>query len=164
MIDYQNEVFMKIVYFDVEDYETKFLKKHNENKFTYFLEHNSLNDITKINPQYIDAEIISVFKSSQITKSVLKQFTNLKLIALRSVGYNNIDIDSMPLSELISFVQQNPSVLKRPIILNEKSMVVGYDESEIEIFDQQIKNLIVLETWLSLLDRHCLHHKSESPF
>ena len=31
MIDYQNEVFMKIVYFDVEDYETKFLKKHNEN-------------------------------------------------------------------------------------------------------------------------------------
>ena len=54
---------------------------------------------------------------------------------------NNIDIDSMPLSELISFVQQNPSVLKRPIILNEKSMVVGYDESEIEIFDQQIKNL-----------------------
>ena len=93
MIDYQNEVFMKIVYFDVEDYETKFLKKHNENKFTYFLERNPLNDITKINPQYIDAEIISVFKSSQITKSVLKQFTNLKLIALRSVGYNNIDID-----------------------------------------------------------------------
>ena len=56
-------------------------------------------------------------------------------------GSKNIDIDSMPLSELISFVQQNPSVLKRPIILNEKSMVVGYDESEIEIFDQQIKNL-----------------------
>lgn len=93
MIDYQNEVFMKIVYFDVEDYETKFLKKHNENKFTYFLERSPLNNITKINPQYIDAEIISVFTSSQITKSVLKQFTNLKLIALRSVGYNNIDID-----------------------------------------------------------------------
>lgn len=84
---------MKIVYFDVEDYETKFLKKHNENKFTYFLEHNSLNDITKINPQYLDADIISAFTSSRITKTVLQQFSNLKLIALRCVGYNNIDID-----------------------------------------------------------------------
>ena len=93
MVDYQNEVFMKIVYFDVEDYETKFLKKHNENKFTYFLEHNSLNDITKINPQYLDADIISAFTSSRITKSVLQQFSNLKLIALRCVGYNNVDID-----------------------------------------------------------------------
>lgn len=93
MVDYQNEVFMKIVYFDVEDYETKFLKKHNENKFTYFLEHNSLNDITEINPQYLDADIISAFTSSRITKSVLQQFSNLKLIALRCVGYNNIDID-----------------------------------------------------------------------
>ena len=93
MVDYQNEVFMKIVYFDVEDYEAKFLKKHNENKFTYFLEHNSLNDITKINPQYLDADIISAFTSSRITKSVLQQFSNLKLIALRCVGYNNVDID-----------------------------------------------------------------------
>ena len=93
MIDYQNEVFMKIVYFDVENYEIKFLKKNNESKYNYFLEPNSLNNITEINPEYLDADIISVFTSSQITKSVLEQFKNLKLIALRSVGYNHIDLD-----------------------------------------------------------------------
>ena len=57
------------------------------------MEHNSLNDITEINPQYLDADIISAFTSSRMTKSVLQQFSNLKLITLRCVGYNNIDID-----------------------------------------------------------------------
>ena len=84
---------MKIVYFDVENYEIKFLKKNKENKYNYFLEPNSLNNITEINPEYLDADIISVFTSSQITKSVLEQFKNLKLIALRSVGYNHVDLE-----------------------------------------------------------------------
>lgn len=65
------------------------------------------------------------------------------LISKRSkiIKDNNIDIDDMSINELISFVQKNPSVLKRPIILNEDSLLIGYDEEEIEIFQQQTKNL-----------------------
>lgn len=65
------------------------------------------------------------------------------LISKRSkiIKENNIDIDEMSINELISFVQKNPSVLKRPIILNEDSLLIGYDEEEIEIFQQQTKKL-----------------------
>jgi len=46
----------------------------------------------------------------------------------------HIDVDEMSLNELISFIRENPSVLKRPIILNEKSFQVGYDSEEIGVF------------------------------
>lgn len=84
---------MKIIYFDVESYEEEFLKNSNEGKYTYFLEPNSLNNITEIKPEYLDADVISVFTTSRVNKAVLEQFKNLKLIALRSVGFNHIDTD-----------------------------------------------------------------------
>ena len=39
---------MKIVYFDVENYEEEFLKENNDGKYTYFLEQNPLNDLSPI--------------------------------------------------------------------------------------------------------------------
>ncbi|MDO4377532.1 MAG: Spx/MgsR family RNA polymerase-binding regulatory protein [Erysipelotrichia bacterium] len=64
------------------------------------------------------------------------------LISKRSkiIKDNDIDIDDMSVNELIDFVQKNPSVLKRPIIINENSLLIGYDEEEIEIFEQQPHN------------------------
>lgn len=61
------------------------------------------------------------------------------LISKRSkvISENNIDVDSMSLNEVIRFIQNNPSVLKRPIILNEKSFQVGYDSEEIGVFIPQ---------------------------
>ena len=84
---------MKIVYFDVENYEINFLKDNNENKYDYRLVCEPLNDLEPIQTDFTDAEIISVFTTSRVNKSVLKQFKNLKLIALRSVGYNHIDLE-----------------------------------------------------------------------
>lgn len=84
---------MKIVYFDVENYEEEFLKENNGGKYTYFLEQNPLNDLSPIKKEYEDADIISVFTTSRVNKKVLEQFKNLKLIALRSVGFNHIDTD-----------------------------------------------------------------------
>lgn len=84
---------MKIVYFDVENYEETYLNQHNEGKYTYFLESKPLNDMTKLKEEYADADIISVFTTSRVNKEVLEQFNNLKLIALRSVGFNHIDTD-----------------------------------------------------------------------
>ncbi len=61
------------------------------------------------------------------------------IISKRSkvLSENQIDIDSMSLNELISFIRLNPSVLKRPIILNERSFQVGYDSEEIGVFVPQ---------------------------
>ncbi len=82
---------MKTVFFDVESFEEEFLKKAGNGEF--FLEPNPLNEITPINPEYKDADIISVFTTSRVSKKVLEQFPNLKLIALRSVGFNHIDLE-----------------------------------------------------------------------
>ncbi len=84
---------MKIVYFDVESYEEEFLKNNNEGKFTYYLVPNPLNDLTPVSEEYADADVISVFTTSRVTREVLQQFKNLKLIALRSVGFNHIDLE-----------------------------------------------------------------------
>ena len=84
---------MKIVYFDVESYEREFLDKNNDGKYTYFLDTNPLNDLAPIKSEYADADIISVFTTSRVNRKVLEQFKNLKLIALRSVGFNHIDLD-----------------------------------------------------------------------
>ncbi|MCQ2742159.1 MAG: transcriptional regulator Spx [Bacilli bacterium] len=46
----------------------------------------------------------------------------------------NIKFDDMKISELIEFIRKNPSVLKRPIIVDDKRVQVGYNEEEIEIF------------------------------
>ncbi len=83
----------KVVYFDVEDYEREFLHKENENKYDYRLIESPLNNLLKIEEDLKDAEIISVFTTSRVTKEVLEQFPSLRLIALRSVGFNHIDID-----------------------------------------------------------------------
>lgn len=83
----------KIVYFDVQEDETDFLTKNNEGKYTYYLTPDSLNDLSPLKEEYKDADIISVFTNSRVDEKVLKQFEKLKLIALRSVGFNHIDID-----------------------------------------------------------------------
>lgn len=41
-----------------------------------------------------DAEVIAIFVSSQVTDDLLKEMPKLKLIACRSTGYNNVDLDS----------------------------------------------------------------------
>ena len=40
----------------------------------------------------------------------------------------------MSTTELIYFIQQNPSVLRRPILIDDQKFLVGYDSEEIEIF------------------------------
>lgn len=64
---------------------------------------------------------------------------------------NKIDIDSMSISELVKFIRNNPSVLKRPIIIDDNNFLVGYDNEEIEIF-YRAKNLISC-------DKNCSHYE-----
>ena len=58
------------------------------------------------------------------------------IISTRSkvIKDNKIDIDSMSISELIAFIRQNPSVLKRPIMVDDRKIQVGYNPEEIRVF------------------------------
>lgn len=58
------------------------------------------------------------------------------IISKRSkiIQEKDINVEEMSMNELVGFIQENPSVLKRPIVLNEKTFLVGYDEEEIGAF------------------------------
>lgn len=83
----------KIIYFDVEQDEYNYLKNKNDGNYEYFLIDKALNKLEKLPVEYRDADIISCFTTSRIDEIVLGQFSNLKLIALRSVGYNHVDLE-----------------------------------------------------------------------
>ena len=46
----------------------------------------------------------------------------------------NIDLDELPLKELLDLVQANPGLLRRPIMIDEKRLQVGFNEDEIRRF------------------------------
>lgn len=58
------------------------------------------------------------------------------IISTRSKVISNgqFDIESMTLSELSQFIIDNPSILRRPIIMDDKRLQIGYNEEEIRVF------------------------------
>ena len=65
------------------------------------------------------------------------------IISKRSkiIKESHVDIDSMTINELISFIKANPSILKRPIIVDDHKIQVGYDSEEITVFIPEAKRL-----------------------
>jgi regulatory protein spx len=57
-----------------------------------------------------------------------------------------VDLKTMTLAELIVFIQENPTVLKRPIIVDERKMQVGYNAEEITVFIPREKREAYIKT------------------
>lgn len=59
-----------------------------------------------------------------------------EIISTRSKTFQklNLDIDSLPMKELYQIIIDNPGILRRPIIIDEKRLQVGYNEDEIRRF------------------------------
>lgn len=59
-----------------------------------------------------------------------------EIISTRSKIFQklDVDLDALPLQQLFELIQQNPGLLRRPIILDEKRLQVGYNEDEIRRF------------------------------
>ena len=58
------------------------------------------------------------------------------IISTRSKIFQKLDLDveSLSISELIKLIEENPSLLRRPIILDAKRMQIGFNEAEIRAF------------------------------
>lgn len=97
----------KILFFDVADYEVEFLKRACEGKFQYQLIKESLNSLFNPTKEQEEAQIISCFTTSRVPNEILEKFKNLELIALRSVGFNHIDIDYCRKNNI--FVENTPN-------------------------------------------------------
>lgn len=87
---------------------------------------------------YVEKNIFRTDLDTQELKEILARSENGTddIISKRSkiIKESQIDIDSMSLNQLISFIQENPSVLKRPIMMDEKRFQVGYNAEEIRSF------------------------------
>lgn len=84
---------MKIYFFGVEDWEKlhierKLKEKDIKGEFYFFKEALTLSNVEKAK----DADVISVFIYSKLTRDVIDKMSNLKLIITRSSGYDHIDV------------------------------------------------------------------------
>ncbi len=112
---------------------------------------------------FIEKNIFNVMLDDKEIRYLLKRSENGTddIISKRSkiIQENKVDIESMSIDELVRFVVNNPSVLKRPIILDDMSMQVGYDNEEIDMFRRnEVKRLS------AVCDRHCPHYSSCGEF
>lgn len=70
------------------------------------------------------------------------------IISTRSKIFQKLDVDveDLSVSQLLDLIEENPSLLRRPIILDEKRMQIGFNEDEIRAFlprdyrKQELKN------------------------
>lgn len=77
-----------------------------------------------------------------LTKRELKEILSLtetgteEIIATRSKVYNkfSFDFNDLSFNELVEVIQENPSLLKRPIVMNETKLQIGFNEDEIHQF------------------------------
>lgn len=108
------------------------------------------------NLKYIEKNIFKTLLNEKEIKYLISRTDNGTddLISKRSkiVQENNYDIDSMSIDQLCKFIVDNPSILRRPIIIDDKNLQIGFDEEEIEIFNK-IKGM-------GRCDKSCSHYKT----
>ncbi|WP_099087479.1 transcriptional regulator SpxA [Weissella cibaria] len=83
----------------------------------------------------------NVFKDP-LTRDEIKNILRMtedgteEIISTRSKLFSELDIslDDLSLGELIEMIQKQPALLKRPLMIDEKRMQVGYNEDEIRRF------------------------------
>lgn len=90
------------------------------------------------NLKFIEKNIFTSLLNENEIKHLLMRSENgtEDIISKRSkiIQETKVNIEEFTIKELVQFIQDNPSVLKRPIILNERNFLVGYDEEEIGAF------------------------------
>jgi regulatory protein spx len=77
-----------------------------------------------------------------------------EIISTKSKAFKklNINIDSLSLRELYKIIEENPGLLRKPLILDEKRLQVGFNEEEIRSFLPRNMRIFQLDEVYSLLE------------
>jgi len=64
-----------------------------------------------------------------------------EILATRSQSFKelNLDIEDLPLSQVVELIVKNPKLLRRPILTDGKQLVVGYRPEHLGTFCRKIK-------------------------
>lgn len=108
------------------------------------------------NIAFIEKNIFKVLLNDEEIKYLISRTLNGTddLISKNSkiIKNSNLNIDDMSINELCEYIINNPSILKRPIIIDDKNMLIGYDDEEIEVFNK-LRNI-------AKCDLSCSHYKT----
>lgn len=99
----------------------------------------------KYNIKYLEKNI---FTTPLTRDDIFKMLYNSEggfedIISTRSNIYKERghEIENMKLHELVDFIVANPSILKRPIIVTDYELQVGYNDDDIELFlPEEVRN------------------------
>ena len=87
---------------------------------------------------FVEREMLSKPLSAQEVQEILRMTENGtdEIISFKSKAFRklNIDWESIQLQDLYKIIKDNPSMLRRPIIKDEKRLNVGFNEEEIRSF------------------------------
>lgn len=92
--------------------------------------------------------------TEKITDEELKAILQLtengtkELISQRSQAFRELDIDieDMSLGKVLKLIQRHPGIMRRPILVDDKRLLVGYNEEDIRCFlPRDIRKLELLK-------------------
>jgi len=83
---------MKITFFDTLPHEEIYLKSHMPDGIEAFFVSTSLHSAANVPEESYNSDAVSVFTPSVLNREILQNFSNLKFILLRSVGFSNVDM------------------------------------------------------------------------
>jgi regulatory protein spx len=80
--------------------------------------------------------------SEPLNKEEIKQVLQMtedgteEIISTRSKAFQHLktNLEDLTIDQLLTLVQENPGLLKRPIIMDDKRLQVGFNEDEIRRF------------------------------
>ncbi|WP_283584316.1 transcriptional regulator Spx [Limosilactobacillus difficilis] len=88
--------------------------------------------------------------SEPLTTNEIKQMLQMTengtedIISKRSKAYRQlkVNLDELPMKEMFELIRKTPGLLRRPIIMDDKRLQVGYNEDEIRRFlSRQVRAL-----------------------
>lgn len=94
-----------------------------------------------------------------LTKDEIRQILMLteegteEVISYRSQAYQNLDVDinDLSLNDLLALFTEKPSLIRRPIIMDDRRLQIGYNEEEIRCFlPRKVRKLELEEIRLRL--------------
>ena len=101
--------------------------------------------------EYREKNIFNVRLTRSELFSMLKNTENgfEDIISTRAklIVEGNLNLEEMSMNELADFIIDNPSILRRPIIVEDDKLQVGYNEDDIRIFlPKRLRQIIMVTT------------------
>ena len=90
------------------------------------------------NIPFVERNIFTEPLSESEIKSILRMTENgtEDIVSMRSKAFSELDVDiaDLALNDFYELVKEQPGLLRRPIVLDDKRLQIGYNEDEIRRF------------------------------